>query len=384
MEQRELNWHERGRLWLRLGIRLVLTAAAVLFLIFAVPPLVSLLLPFVLAFLMSWMLNPLVRALQKRLGIPRKLLSLIFVLLIFGITGGILFVFISQIVSELILLANNWQAVWAGIQTAISRIGGASSGFMNLLPADVQQTAAGLLDRLLAWLQSTASTLLGRFAAGAGTWAIGIPSFMVALVVFIMGAYFMTADYPRLRYFATEGLPPEISNFLRMLRTTAGTAFGGYIRAQLLLSVGVMIILLLGFLLIRQPYALLIAFLFAVLDFIPIVGAGTAMVPWAAYSLLVGDARLCISLMVIWGIVVLYRRVAEPKMLGSQTGLSPVVSLVSIYAGMQLGGVLGMILGPILALMLRNMYRSGLFDGLNSDLKLALTDVAAILKSGVK
>ncbi len=81
--------------------------------------------------------------------------------------------------------------------------------------------------------------------------------------------------------------------------------------------------------------------------------------------------------------MVLYRRVAEPKMLGSQTGLSPVVSR-SAFTRQQLGGVLGMILGPNLALMLRNMYRSGLFDGLNSDLKLALTDVAAILKSGVK
>jgi sporulation integral membrane protein YtvI len=382
MEQRELNWHDRGRLWLRLGIRLILAAAAVLFLIFAVPPLISLLLPFVLAFLVSWMLNPLIRALQKRLGIPRPVLSLIFVLLIFGITGGIFFVFFSQIVSELIRLANNWQAVWAGIQTAIDRIGGASSGFMSLLPTDVQQMASGLLDQLLTWLQSTASDLIGRFAAGAGNWAIGIPSFMVALVVFIMGAYFMTADYPRLRYFANEGLPPEVCNFLRMLRTTAGTAFGGYIRAQLFLSLGVMIILLLGFLLIRQPYALLIAFIFAVLDFIPIVGAGTAMVPWAAYALFVGDARLGLSVLVIWGVVVLYRRVAEPKMLGSQTGLSPIISLVSIYAGMQLGGVVGMVLGPILALMLRNMCRSGLFDGLSADLKLALSDIAAILKGG--
>lgn len=384
MEQRELSWRERGWLWLRLGIRLILATVAVLFLIFAVPPLLSLLLPFVLAFLMSWMLNPLIRALQKRLSIPRSVLSLIFVLLIFGIAGGILFVFISQIVSELILLANDWQTVWNGILTAIDRVGGASSGLMSLLPTDVQHLVTGLLDRLLAWLQVTASALLGRFAAGAGNWAIGIPSFMVALVVFIMGAYFMTADYPRLRYFATEGMPREFVNFFRMLRTTAGTAFGGYIRAQLFLSLGVMIILQLGFLLIRQPYSLLIAFLLAVLDFIPIVGAGTAMVPWAAYSLFIGNGQQGLALLIVWGVVVLYRRVAEPKMLGSQTGLSPIVSLVSIYAGMQLGGVLGMVLGPILALMLRNMYRSGLFDGLSADLKLAVSDVAAILKSESK
>ena len=67
--------------------------------------------------------------------------------------------------------------------------------------------------------------------------------------------------------------------------------------------------------------------------------------------------------------------------MGSQTGLSPILSLVSMYVGMRLAGVLGMILGPVLCLVLINVCRTGIFDGLLGDLRLAVRDTAAILNS---
>jgi len=74
-----------------------------------------------------------------------------------------------------------------------------------------------------------------------------------------------------------------------------------------------------------------------------------------------------------------FRRAMEPKFVGDQTGLSPVLSLLSVYVGMKLGGVLGMILGPVLTLVLLNLASMGLFRGLRADLSAAAWDVAAIL-----
>jgi len=384
MQQRELSWRERGHLWLRLGVRIVLYAALLLLLFKVVPPLFSLFMPFVLAFLVAWLLNPLVRVLQKRMGISRKLLALILILIVFGFAGVILVVFFYNVANEMIALANNWQAIWDGMRGAIEQMGGVFSGLLNLMPDDIAETAFQLLEQFALWLQTGISNLFARFATQAATWAMGIPSFVVALVVFIMGAYFFSADYPHLRFLVTEHMPTGARTFFRMLRTTAVAAFGGYLRAQCILSIGVFFILLLGFFATGQSYALLLAFLLAVLDFIPIVGAGTAMVPWAAISLVTGDTRNAISLMVIWGVIVLFRRVGEPKVLGSQTGLSPILSLVSIYVGMQLAGVPGMILGPILCLVCFNIYRSGIFDTTLSDLKLAAQDIGALLKNGPK
>ena len=83
--------------------------------------------------------------------------------------------------------------------------------------------------------------------------------------------------------------------------------------------------------------------------------------------------------MVIWGAVAMFRRVAEPKFVGNQTGLSPILSLISIYVGMKLAGVAGMILGPIVTLVALNLLGLGLLDGWKADLRAALEDIRAIL-----
>ena len=99
----------------------------------------------------------------------------------------------------------------------------------------------------------------------------------------------------------------------------------------------------------------------------------------AVVALVVRDYHTAIEMMAIWGVVALFRRVMEPKFVGDQTGLSPVLSLLSVYVGMKLGGVLGMILGPVLTLVLLNLASMGLFRGLRADLSAAAWDVAAIL-----
>ena len=208
---------------------------------------------------------------------------------------------------------------------------------------------------------------------------MGFPSFVIALVIYIMATYLLTADYPYLRSRAAQHMDEGLLHFLGQVRSVALGAFGGYLKAEFFLSVGVFFILLAGFTVIRQPYGLLLALALAVLDFIPIVGAGTVMVPWAFIALFVGDFTSAVELMVIWGIIALFRRAMEPKFVGDQTGLSPILSLVSIYVGMKLGGVVGMILGPILLLVLLNLAGMGMFHGLRLDLIAAVRDIAAIL-----
>ena len=65
--------------------------------------------------------------------------------------------------------------------------------------------------------------------------------------------------------------------------------------------------------------------------------------------------------------------------MGDQTGLSPLLSLVSIYVGMKLAGVAGMILGPVILLVILNLAGMGMLRGLRLDLEAAARDIAAIL-----
>lgn len=380
MERGELSWRERGRLWIRLGIRLLLAAGTVLALRYLVPPLLSLLMPFVLALVTAWLLNPLVRGLQRRLGVSRRLLSLLLILLAFAAAGGVLFGLGYSLFSEMRALADNWEGSWSALQTGVDAVGTWLDKLLAYLPGEVETFVNANLDQLWSAFSGWVSSMAPLVGTWAGNFAMGVPSFVVALIVFIMAAYFITADYPHYRFLMTDRLPPEVRGFVSHVKHTALGAFAGYVRAEVIISIGVFAILLVGFLLIGQSYAVLLALLLAVLDFIPIIGSGTIMVPWAFIDLLTGNWTHAVGLMVVWGVVCVFRRVAEPKAVGSQTGLSPILSLISMYVGMRLAGVLGMILGPVLCLVAINVARTGVFDGLTADLALAARDTAALLR----
>ena len=164
------------------------------------------------------------------------------------------------------------------------------------------------------------------------------------------------------------------------MKKTVVAAFGGYLKAQVLLSVGVFFILLAGFLITGQSYALLLALGLAVLDFIPLLGSGTVMIPWAVIAFLTRNYPTAIAVILIWSVIAVFRRMAEPKVVGDQTGLSPVLSLVSIYAGMKVGGVMGMILGPIVVLVVLNLVGIGMFRNVQRDVTAAAEDVMELLR----
>ncbi len=379
MDLQQLSWRQRGALWLRLGIRFILAALVVWLVARFGGPLASLFAPFIFALVVAVLLNPAVKRLQKLTGWSRGPLSLLLVVLLFGLVGGAVGLLGYAAAGQLLSLVQNWSGLLDSLQSTLDQVEVLLSNLLTLVPPQVTALVENSVASLLEWLGSAVPEALGTLGKVAGEKAMGLPSFVVALVIFIMATYLLTADYPYIRSRAAHCVDESILRFLGQVRTVALGAFGGYLKAEFLLSVGVFFILLVGFFVIDQPYGLLLSLGLAVMDFIPIIGAGTVMVPWAFIALFMRDIPAAVELMVIWGIVALFRRVMEPKFVGDQTGLSPTLSLISIYVGMRLAGVLGMILGPTVLLILLNLASMGIFRGVRLDLIAAARDIAAIL-----
>lgn len=379
---KELSWSDRGHLWLRIGLRFLLWCLSVWLLVLFGPTVVSLFAPFILAFLAAWGLSPIVKWLYQHFHLPRPLATLGILLLVFAALGGIIWVLISAAVGEIAELALDWQGLLGSLQALVDNLGARFSHGMELLPDSIHTAVDTLIQRIFLWLETAIPQLISVGMDHAAKLARGLPSFAVASIVFVMASYFFTVDFPHMRSAAVGKLPKGPLLLAVQIRRAASAGFGGYLRSQLILSVGVFFILLGGFLLVRQPYFLLLALGLAILDFIPILGSGTVMVPWAVVDFVLGDYRHALGLIAVWGLVALFRRVAEPKILGDQTGLSPILSLISVYVGMKLAGVPGMILGPILCLVVLNLIRSGVLDRTFADLRLAFYDISALLKSG--
>lgn len=384
MREDLLTARQRTLLGARLGIRFALFFLAGFLLMKFGPGLVSLTMPFLLGWGMALILDRPVRWVQKGLNASRATVSLVVVLLLLGIVGGAVFLLVYYAGRELVDLARDWDVLFDAVQRALDSLELMFARMFAIVPPELTTTLDIAVNEILLWMEDTIPEALKGLGERATDKFMGVPSFVVASIMFVMGTYFITADYPDICRGAAENMGEGLRRFLGQIRTTVLVAFGGYLKAQILLSCGVFFILLLGFLVTGQPYALLMALGLAVLDFIPLLGAGTVMIPWAVVALLTRNFRTAIAVMVIWGIIAVYRRVAEPKIVGDQTGLSPILSLISIYVGMKTGGVAGMIFGPILVLVLLNLVRSGVFDGLFRDLRMAGRDIAALMATGDK
>jgi predicted PurR-regulated permease PerM len=110
--------------------------------------------------------------------------------------------------------------------------------------------------------------------------------------------------------------------------------------------------MLFGFLIIGVKYSVLFAFIVALLDALPLIGVGTVLVPWSIYNIIFGEVRLGVGLAVLFIIHAVLREFIEPKIVGKNLGIHPIVSLLLLYAGYFIFGFLGLLLIPLISVII--------------------------------
>ncbi|MBO5129097.1 MAG: sporulation integral membrane protein YtvI [Oscillospiraceae bacterium] len=306
-------------------------------------------LPFLLGTCLALAAEPLVRFLCEKIRLPRTVaagvgvsMSFSFLALVIMLLGAVLLREIRQLSGMLPQLeaaarsgmdsASHWMLALAqkapeGIGTALTRT--AENFFTG---------GSALLEKLTAWLLSLASGLLGKIPDGALSTGTGIIS-----------SFMISAKLPKLKSALFARLPGERLAQLRQLLTRLKSTVGSWLLAQVKLSGVNFLVIAAGFLLLRIPYALLWAFLTALVDAFPVLGTGTVLIPWSLLSFLQGNRGRAFGLLGVYAAAALTRSVLEPRLVGRQLGLDPLATLVALYAGYQLWGLPGMLLTPMLA-----------------------------------
>ena len=146
--------------------------------------------------------------------------------------------------------------------------------------------------------------------------------------------------------------------FLQVKKYVVGTLFV-CIRSYALIMTITFIELSMGLSIIGVKNSILIAFLISVFDILPVLGTGGIMIPWTIIAALTGDYSLSIGLLIVYLIITVIRNIIEPKIVGSQIGLHPVVTLASMFVGVQLLGVVGLFGFPISLSLLRHLNDNG-------------------------
>lgn len=208
---------------------------------------------------------------------------------------------------------------------------------------------AGALSLLTQPLADKAALALARIAAR-------LPSMLFFLVVTLIASFFVAADYPACTGAISRILPARIRAYLPRLRARGAGYLRRIAKAYALLFLLTFAELFFGLLLLRERYALLLAFVIAVLDILPILGVGVVLVPWGIYRLLTGNVLGGVCLLLLYAFVTVVRQIAEPHLIGKSFGIPPLLSLAALYVGLRLFGFWGVLVALPVAVLLRSFF----------------------------
>src|SRR5699024_8583183 len=121
----------------------------------------------------------------------------------------------------------------------------------------------------------------------------------------------------------------------------------GFLKAEFKLTFISAVIVFIGLTILRVEHALSIALIIWIVDFLPYIGAILVFLPWVVYSLSTGDMVLGTGLSILYGLIVMQRQLIKPKILSSSIGISPLLTLLTMYVGFKLIGLIGIVLGPL-------------------------------------
>lgn len=311
--------------------------------------------PFIIAWLLATLLNPVVSWLAKRLKVPRGIGTILSMISILSGLLGIITVLIKKLWEQIINLASTLPTLTDEIILQINSIEEKLGEKIHILPGgegilNLDTLIEQVLNSISSFLTSAIPTIYDAISK--------VPDIVLFIVVMFLATFFMTKDYYRIKDFVKAQFSDTIVDRIVIMQRGMIEAIAGYIRTQVILMSMTFSICLIGLFIFRLDYALLLSVIIGFVDALPVFGSGTILIPWAIYNVLIGDLTLAIGLMCIYGVIFITRQVMEPKILSTQIGIYALVTVMAVYVGYKSIGVLGMILGPVVVVtfqMLQNV-----------------------------
>ncbi len=320
----------------------------------------ALIAPFVVGFVMALIVKPVVDYLNKRCRFPRTAASVLTVLLLYLVMGLLLALAVVQLVGMVQdVLARAPQAYTQEIQPAIAgmfdwveRILRRFDPNATLGIDDAARKLSDKLGQLVSELSTWAFTGTARFATS-------IPGRMVQLIFSILSTFYIVSDYTVIKDFIFRQIPAKAAQVIERGKDQLGKTLGKYVRSYGIILCLTFAELAIGLSILRVPNAGWWALLIACFDILPVLGTSAVMVPWTVITILQGNYARAIGLAIITAVVWIVRNVMEPKIVGTQVGLHPLLTLMAMYVGAKLFGGFGLLGLPIALALINALQKEG-------------------------
>lgn len=344
------------------------------------PRLLKFFLPFVIGWAISVIANPLVRFFEKRLKIVRKHSSVLIVVTVLFLIITALYFLVSKLVYETIGFVGDipqyYETAWVEIQRILLNV----QGIMQFLPLGIQDSVNQFFSHMEQYLNVAVQKIASPTVMAAGNVVKSIPAALVYTIVTIFSSYLFIVDRDKIMEIIHRYIPKGGTRYYRYLKKDVRHLVGGYFIAQFKIMFIIGAVLAIGFLVLGVDYALLLAVLIAVLDFLPILGTGTILIPWALVRMVSGEFAFGFGLIAIYVLTLVLRQIIQPKIVGDTMGLDPFMTLLFLYLGFKISGIAGMILAVPVGMLILNLYEFGAFDLFFDSVKTLIHDINVFRK----
>ena len=348
----------------RMILNIVIPLLGLCLVIFLGPRLLHFFMPFVVGWILALLANPLVRFLERRVKLVRRHGSMLIIIAALAIVIGLFYgaglLVYREMGSFLADAPEIYQSVIAEIENALQN----GRKLAEYFPQNLQPPLLAFSDNLDGLFGKLVSRAAEPTVQIAGHVAKSIPNLLVNMVIIILSSYLFLADRESIMRWLKEHLPAFVFRYIEYMKRDAKGLIGGYFLAQFRIMCVVALILAAGFLMLGVRYGVLLAFLTAILDFLPIFGTGTVLFPWAVVKLFAGEYAYATGLILLYILTQVVRQIIQPKIVGESMGLPPLMTLFLLYLGFKLRGLTGMILAVPVGLVFINFYKYGAFDSM--------------------
>ncbi len=365
------NW----KLHLRIIVNFILCVGVFLLVIFVLPKLLRFFIPFVVAFIIAVIANPLVKFIEKKIKIGRRKTTTIIIIIVIIDILALIYLAAYIIYREVVSLIADYPSMQRDINEFVNNFSVRFAKYISMLPDNIQNFFTNL--------NSGTGSIVEQFFNGinlptisdAQSLAKSVGNGLFMIIVTIIASYFFIADRDWFAETAERIFPESVKNGYKLIMKNIKNAVGGYIKAQFKLMIVIMAILYVGFKIVGVSYSLLLALLVSFLDFLPIFGTGTVLWPWIAIDLINGTYRNALVLTLLYVVCLIVKQFLQPKVVGDSIGISAFSTLLFLFIGYRIDGILGMILGIPIGMVVVALYKAGLFDRLIRGFKIIFNDI---------
>jgi sporulation integral membrane protein YtvI len=340
---------------------ILMAAIAVVLLLFATK-LVSVLVPFLIGFLLAKtsmaLAEPVAKSykgnkprslIKKRTAVVVYVILLVFIA-IFCVWGIItLLSQMSRALNTVSHLADTIDPSELG-SDLIAKFSADNGGFLTeemivSIKANIASIWSDSMSALPALISSFLSSVLSMVSS--------IPYWIFVIIcVILSGYYFINDGYHVLRFYMknvpNRAFKLKSLSLINTLSVTLFRALGGYLLLLIMTTVEAWF----AFHLAGVDYAVILALITGIIDFMPVLGISATMIPVMAYCALHGNYRSVIILAIAMAVMTVVRRLAEPPILGKSLHLHPLLMLLGMALGVYVWGAIGFLLGPTVMIII--------------------------------